>query len=216
MAAQHGVTLTLHAPLVWTPLDASAEVLFDKDLALSKDIGVQLLNIHLTLDQGVDAFLNAIAPFAKKLAQADIMLSIENTPATPPSAFNELFNKIAKRQPSASKHIGMCLDLGHANLCETTRNDYLRYLDLLQHHVPIVHIHMHENYGDRDAHLPLFTGPSSQNNVGIVGFVKRMTSRNFAGTIILEQWPKPPSLLNEARNRLLTLWNKERNPHANI
>jgi phosphoglucan,water dikinase len=99
----------------------------------------------------------------------------------------------------------MCLDLGHANLCEATLNDYLKFIDLLDSRVPIIHIHLHENYGDHDSHLPLFTGPAGKNDSGIKGFIERMRRRNFSGCIILEQWPKPPGLLNDARNRLFKI-----------
>ena len=63
--------------------------------------------------------------------------------------------------------------LSSANLCEATRDDYLRYLDLLDSQVPIVHIHLHENWGDFDTHLPIFTGPSAANPAGMEGFVTR-------------------------------------------
>jgi hypothetical protein len=67
---------------------------------------------------------------------------------------------------------------------------------------------MHENYGDSDSHLPLFTGPAGKNVSGISDFISRMNGRGFSGSIILEQWPEPPTLLNEARDRLYTMWNK--------
>jgi len=101
----------------------------------------------------------------------------------------------------------MCLDLGHANLCASTRNDYLRFIDRLDPRVPIVHIHAHENFGEADTHLPLFTGPSAGDPAGIEGFVERMKRRSFHGCIILEQWPQPPLLLGQARDRLIRMFN---------
>jgi sugar phosphate isomerase/epimerase len=99
----------------------------------------------------------------------------------------------------------MCFDLGHANLHELTRNNYWRFLDGLSEQVPIIHLHLHENYGDRDSHLVLFTGPSRDNTAGLEGLIDRLARRGFAGCAILEQWPSPPSLLVEARNRLCRL-----------
>ena len=101
----------------------------------------------------------------------------------------------------------MCLDLGHANLCAATRNDYLQFVDRLASHVPIIHLHLHENYGDADTHLPLFTGPAGRDDAGIRGLLERLRRRRFSGSIILEQWPQPPSLLNQARDRLIRLLN---------
>jgi sugar phosphate isomerase/epimerase len=68
--------------------------------------------------------------------------------------------------------------------------------------VRIIHLHLHENFGDRDSHLPLFTGPSRNNPAGLAGFVERLHRRAYDGCAILEQWPQPASLLVDARNRL--------------
>jgi sugar phosphate isomerase/epimerase len=101
-----------------------------------------------------------------------------------------------------ARSVGLCLDIGHANLFEGTRNDYLGYLDRLSARVPIVHVHAHENRGDHDSHMTLFTGPAGENPLGIEGLVRRLIERSYSGSIIFEQWPRPASLLATARNRL--------------
>jgi sugar phosphate isomerase/epimerase len=136
-----------------------------------------------------------------------VKLSIENTPFTGPEEFNELFSLLKKQKALTTAHVGMCLDLGHANLYGDTQNEYLKYIDLLGVHVPIIHMHMHENYGNSDCHLPFFTGPAGRDTSGIQGVAARMKERNFSGSIILEQWPQPPLLLNEARDRLYHMFN---------
>jgi len=94
--------------------------------------------------------------------------------------------------------------------CSATRNDYLRFYDGLEPRLPIIHLHLHENWGDADTHLPLFTGPATQNESGIRGLLARLRQRDFSGSMILEQWPHPPSLLNNARKKLLQLWDGSR------
>src|SRR5208283_760872 len=86
-----------------------------------------------------------------------------------------------------------------------THNRYLEFVDRLDSRVPIIHAHLHENWGDADTHLPLFTGPAGRDDSGIRGLIERLRHRDFSGSIILEQWPDPPSLLNQARDRLLAL-----------
>jgi sugar phosphate isomerase/epimerase len=98
------------------------------------------------------------------------------------------------------------LDIGHANLCASTHNQFIRYLDLLAAEVPLIHIHAHENYGDRDSHLTLFTGPAREDDSGIRAFVERLHRRVYRGAVILEQWPQPPQLLVEAAARFRALW----------
>lgn len=99
----------------------------------------------------------------------------------------------------------MCFDVGHANLCAATHNDYVRYLDELAPEVPVIHAHVHENYGDADSHLTLFTGPAGRDDQGIRSILKRLAARTFDGVMILEQWPTPPELLIQARTRLRAL-----------
>jgi sugar phosphate isomerase/epimerase len=101
--------------------------------------------------------------------------------------------------------VGLCLDVGHANLCAETRNDYLAYVDRLDPEVVISHVHLHENWGDEDSHLTLFTGPAGRDPASLEGLVDRLVRRGFAGCIILEQWPHPLALLDLARDQLADL-----------
>ncbi len=201
-AISHNMSLSVHTSLRAEPNRPETHEIIFRDIELAQDIGASLLNIHLVNGEMIADYVNAIKPVIKRTAAAGIKLAIENTPLTSPDDFNELFAYLKKQKKLPSSHVGMCLDLGHANLQEETRNNYLEYIDLLGSHVPIIHVHMHENYGDSDSHLPAFTGPSGQDTSGVFGFVRRMKGRKYEGSVILEQWPEPPLLLNEARDRL--------------
>jgi len=201
-ALKYDIRLSVHAPWHVNPLERDAEKRLLEALAFASDIGAKLLNIHLYAEEGADAYVQAIMPFIRPLAGAGIALSVENTPLTGPGDVNAFFGKLRALGPAVTAQVGMCLDLGHANLFEATQNDYLRFVDLLDPEVPIIHIHLHENYGDCDSHQVLFTGPAKEDVSGIEGFIKRMKERGFSGSIILEQWPETPMLLKEARNRL--------------
>ncbi len=198
------ISLSVHAPLFSNPFNPEdAEKLF-KTVEFAQDIGASLFNIHLYTEKGIFAYVESLTPLIERLRQALIRLSIENTVDTGPEDFNELFGYLRSRSGNIS-HVGMCLDLGHANLSRGTINDYLKFVDLLAPDLPVIHVHMHENYGDRDNHLPIFTGPAGRDESGIKGFFERMVRRNFSGSIILEQWPQPPDLLVNSRNRLLAM-----------
>ncbi|NVM20951.1 MAG: TIM barrel protein [Desulfobacterales bacterium] len=207
-ALAHDMRLSVHADLPSSPLRPEFCDLLYRDIELAQDIGASVLNIHLDTDEGIDAYVEAIMPCIRRLARAGIKLAIENTPVTGPEDFNELFRRLHNLGSTDAAHVGMCLDLGHANLCEPTRNDYLKFIDLLDPQVPIIHVHIHENYGDYDSHLPLFTGPAAKDPSGIKGFMVRIRKRGFSGCVIFEQWPQPPCLLNEARNRLFDIIGK--------
>lgn len=201
-ARDAGIRSSVHARLAASPLHPDAYAWFWKDLELATDLGAVLLNIHLCHLQGLAAYAEGIRPLLRRTAEAGLALAIENMPEHSPEMFNELFARLRGLGGDPTAHVGMCLDLGHANLCAATQNRYLEFVDRLDPQVPIIHLHLHENWGDADSHVPLFTGPSSNDDSGIRGLIARLQRRRFAGSIILEQWPQPPSLLNEARDRL--------------
>ncbi len=203
-----GVRMSVHARWQANPLQAECRAWLWKDLELARDLGAELLNIHLYAEQGAPAFVEAILPLVRRAAAAGICLAIENTPQHSPELFNELFELLRAPHSAPAAQVGMCLDVGHANLCEATHNRYLEFLDRLDPRLPIIHLHLHENWGDADSHLPLFTGPAARDESGVRHLLERLARRNFSGSIILEQWPHPPSLLNAARDRLLQLFDE--------
>jgi phosphoglucan,water dikinase len=208
-ARAHGMRLSVHARWQANPLESDGHELLWKDLALALDLGAGLFNIHLIHEQGLSVFIQAILPLVRRTSEAGLRLSIENTPHHSPEQFNELFDRLRELDSVETGHVGMCLDLGHANLSSTTHNNYLGFCDRLTQQIPIIHVHLHENWGDADTHLPLFFGPSARDDSGIRGLLSRLKQRNFSGSFILEQWPHPPSLLNNARDRLLQLWKSD-------
>lgn len=205
-AIKHDIQVSVHAPWDLNPAEPGFENRLSETIEFAEEIGASLLNMHLFTDQGIDAYIRGILPVAATLSRIGMALSVENTPLTRPKDFNAFFRRLKYLAPEATAHVGMCLDIGHANLCGTTLNDYLGFIDRLKPHVPITHVHLHENYGDFDSHLTVFTGPAKKDERGIRGFVRRMKKRAFSGSIILEQWPDPPSLLNEARDRLQAMF----------
>lgn len=182
-ALERGLRLSLHARWHANPLRRESRVWLEEDLALASSLGATLLNLHLWAEAGLDDFLLAVNPLVRATAAAGLQLAFENTPDHAPEVFNELFARLRSLDATPVGHVGMCFDLGHANLCAATRNDYLGFLDRLNPWVPIIHVHLHENWGDADAHLPLFTGPAGRDDAGIRGLLERLRRRRFAGSI---------------------------------
>ncbi len=200
-ALRSDIVLSAHIP--WR-LDLTNPAHFARAtevVVFAKEIGAVLLTVHFEDTQDILVYKDALSALLNEHLEPYMKLAFENTPKTSPERLNDLF-VLLKDQCQRTSRIGMCLDLGHANLNWSTRNDYLGFIDALDPALPIIHIHLHENYGDTDSHLPLFTGPSVRDKSGIQGFVDRMKHRHFSGAIILEQWPQPPSLLNHARELL--------------
>jgi len=204
-AREHDIELTVHAPLAFNPLINPEDGRLYSTIEFAHDIGATLLNLHLDLGRGPDGFVEALGPTLVATAEANLKLAIENTVWTGPEAFNDVFLALQDHGDLPISHVGMCFDLGHANLYGATQNNYWRYLDSLSPNVKVIHLHAHENSGDRDSHMPLFTGPARNNATGIAGMLSRVRQHGFDGCIILEQWPSPPSLLVNARDGLLNL-----------
>lgn len=203
--AAHEVLFTVHAPWQANPLDTDGNSLLIRSIDFARDICANLVNLHLYMDDGPQGYVKALEPVLLYAAKMRIRISIENTPLTTPDDFNRTFACLAELKHIPDGTAGMCLDIGHANLCPSTRNNFIRFFDLLSDSLPIIHIHAHENRGDRDSHLTLFTGPSRKDDTGIRAFVERLQRRAYCGAIILEQWPDPPQLLVETATRLRRL-----------
>ena len=200
----HHIRYSVHAPWQANPLYPEAEGLLKRSLDFARDIGAELVNLHLYMERGAQAYVEALTPVIAYSARCGVRLSIENTPLTSPADFNETFQRLATLDMDTS-HVGMCLDIGHANLFSGTHNDYIRYIDELAPELPIIHLHVHENWGDCDSHLALFTGPAKDNDTGVRLFVERLQQRHYSGAMILEQWPQPPQLLVTAEQHLQAL-----------
>lgn len=197
------VLFTVHAPWQANPLCPGGVELLLRSLDFARDIGAALVNLHLYMEEGEATYTHALQPVLRRAVEMSMLISIENTPHTTPEDFQRTFACLSESAPAGT--VGMCLDIGHANLCATTHNDYVHYLDLLGPDVPIIHLHVHENYGDADSHLTLFTGPARTNDTGVRALLKRLRRRDYSGAMILEQWPRPPHLLVEAAARLRAL-----------
>jgi sugar phosphate isomerase/epimerase len=200
-----GMLFTVHAPWQANPLHPDGIPLLLRSIDLARNLGADLVNLHLYMEKGAVEYVACLEPVLRHAGAAGLRLSIENTPQTTPADFNETFARLRESEAAPPGAVGMCLDIGHANLCGVTHNDFVRFLDDLAPEVPIIHTHVHENYGDRDSHLTLFTGPSRENDSAVRGFLERLQRRGYRGALILEQWPEPPSLLVSAATRLREL-----------
>ena len=208
-ALECDIALSVHISLQVNLLNIETHGILMREIKFATEIGAELINIHLSVNCGIEPYVQAIMPILRQIKERGIKISFENTPFTTPEDFNRLFELLDGMNIMDDGCVGICLDVGHANLCSATHNDYLGFIDRLNSSVPIIHIHMHENYGDCDAHLPLFIGPAGTNSDGIRELLRRLKKSNFSGSIILEQWPDNHTLLNDSRNGLLDLWNVE-------
>lgn len=192
---------SVHADWRADPLEPTGAALIKEAIAFAGAIHAPIVVFHLDAQAPVEAMAEALVPLAQKAREQGVCLALENTPQTSPAQFNALFRRLHEN-PATREHTAMCFDMGHANLHPATRNDYIGYFDQLESHVPIRHVHVHENFGDYDSHLPIGTGPSQANALGVRSLLKRLHQRDYHGSLIMEQWPKPRQVLCKAHDWL--------------
>ena len=208
VARKHDILFSVHAPWAADPTTTAGAASILQSIRFAGEVGAGVVNLHIFPQHDVKVYVEALMPLIRAIDNPKTRLSIENTRQTSPEDANAIFAEISAK-PEAAGRVGMCLDMGHANLFEGTHNDYLSYVDRLGGHVPIIHWHAHENWGDRDSHLPLFTGAAAQDDGSVRALVQRLKRRGFAGSVVMEQWPEPPEILVQTRRRLLQIWNEE-------
>jgi sugar phosphate isomerase/epimerase len=122
-AADRDMLLTVHAPLAFDPLANSQDDRLYSTVAFASEIGARLMVLHLDVSRGPERFLEAIGPARMVAAETGLQLALENTVHTGPDNFNRFFTLLQSSGVEPVSHIGVCFDMGHANLCAVTRND---------------------------------------------------------------------------------------------
>ncbi|GHV21227.1 hypothetical protein AGMMS49959_10020 [Planctomycetales bacterium] len=190
---------SVHARWDADPRVAAGALALHDACQFAEEIAAPVVVAHLCPEiNDIPAFVAAIVPLAQNYPA--VALAVENTPQHSPAHFQKFFSELEKHPHGAA--LGMTLDLGHANCNPYTRNDYMRFLNELPVNARIFHVHAHENWGEIDSHLTLFTGPSAKDDHGIKLAVQFLAQKNFSGSVILEQFPQPPDQLDRAFVRL--------------
>ncbi len=99
-----------------------------------------------------------------------ILTTFENMPNFPTMLFQDI---VELNEFLESNGLYMTLDIGHANHAGYAADEMI--FDSIKH------IHIHDNFGDDDAHLPLGEGSIKLNDI-----VNNLESKNYNGIYILE------------------------------
>ena len=167
---KHGISVyQIHGPWRFPPKDGTEEdraELFGKmtkALGIARFFGAKYMAVHPLMPFGEHSaqqpeevyeinkrFFSALASVAGKLG---VTVCLENMPYRefPLSETEKLLVLI---KDIDSPHLRLCLDTGHANMFEkpigaVTRDTGADYIRI---------IHVHDNLGDKDAHLPPYSG----------------------------------------------------------
>ncbi len=161
---QAGLRCTVHAPFMdLNPgaVDPAVQKItrhrFDQSLDAAALLGARVVVFHPGYDRWryggqqrlwIDQNLEFWPPLLKKAERLGIRMALENIFEEQPDTLVELLEAID------SPWLGHCFDCGHWNLFSTVAlEDWLEALG-----ERLIHLHLHDNRGERDAHLPIGEG----------------------------------------------------------
>jgi sugar phosphate isomerase/epimerase len=127
-AKRNRLRLSVHAALDSALVDGPARDRLLGDIDLARDLGAEVLNLHIA-DGGSADFCHATLALMDYLGPMGITLALENTVHVGPEDINRLFLRLQAADAERAAGIGLCLDIGHANLHQGTHNDYLGFVD---------------------------------------------------------------------------------------
>lgn len=103
-------------------------------------------------------------------------------------------SKILKKVPNLKFH----LDIGHANLYGKDVRDFIK-----KFHKRLVHVHLHDNDGAKDQHLPMGCGEINWEKL------LKALKKHYDGTITLEVFSKDKDYALATKNKLRKLWKEK-------
>ena len=83
-------------------------------------------------------------------------------------------------------NFSLCIDIGHINAY--SKVDLIEWIDNLSY--KINHIHLHNNYGDKDSHLGIYKG-----DINVIEILKLLHEKNNDIIIYLEELEKSLDIL---------------------
>lgn len=174
---------------------------FASTLQVLAKLGACCMNIHpdfkapmhdaaFSVEQNLKS-IRDLLPLARRL---DMELMIENLPGD--------VNDVPQlaRFLEAVPELGLHLDIGHTNLMvphNTTGAIMERYGNRVRH------VHLHDNRGTVDEHLPLGAG-----NLDLEGSIRSLKTAGYDGTITLEVFSPDRELLRFSAQKLRRVWDE--------
>lgn len=173
-----------------------------KCLQAFAEIGAKWMNVHpdgyapmhsreFVVGQNIES-LETLLEAGQKLG---VGVMVENVPAgfNTPEQLGELLEPLPE--------LGLHLDIGHANLRvphNTSEAICRRYGNRLRH------LHLHDNNGESDQHLPLGAG-----SIDIPSIIRTIKRCGYDGSITLEVFSHDKQYFQYSRDVLRKLWDLE-------
>jgi sugar phosphate isomerase/epimerase len=180
-----------------TPVRDAAVADIIRSLDFFREAGDSLVTVHPDAGRGAvepatTQSLNALSfkIMSDRAAKMGMQIMVENTPGAY-SSFEGL-KSIFDRVPG----LGFHLDVGHAFVRRRRLNQLLSaFKDRL------THVHLSDNRGREDDHLPLGAG-----NIDWEQVIKALKTAGYDGTFTIEVFSQDPRYVLASRDKLRELW----------
>lgn len=126
----------------------------------------------------------------------DVNIMFENAVERPEITSLKDFKYIISRVPGIKVH----LDIGHAFIWGGMKN--IRNF-IMVFRSEIEHVHLHDNHGKEDEHLPIGKG-----KINFIQVIKLLKKINYDKTITLEVFSKNRKDVIKSREKIKKLWNR--------
>jgi len=206
---RHGLGVVAHTayylPFATPFADIRAACLseFRRALRAAREIGATVMNVHygkapgfFTKEQVIEWHVEVLSQLCQEAAAVGVAIVLEHIPFGGREQLENIA-AIMEKVPLLRFH----LDSGHAKL-ERSHDRWDEYLARLAH--KLLHVHLSENDGTADQHLPLGAAPRSTTDWP--QHIKRLKATGYDGTITLEVFSPWKEYLLLSRDLLRRWW----------
>jgi sugar phosphate isomerase/epimerase len=176
---------------------------FRKALNVAHRVGAKIMNTHFdkppsffTDRQTVEWNVEVLGPLCEDAAELGVTVVLEHIPFAGANQL-EFIDRILEKLPLLRFH----LDSGHAKL-ERGYDRWDEYLDRLG--PKLAHVHLSENDGTADQHLPL--GSAKRSTTDWPAHIRKLKATGYDGTITLEVFSPEREHLLLSRDLLQRWW----------
>ena len=178
---------------------------FNKALKTAQRIGAKIMNTHFdkppkffTDRQTVDWHIEVLGPLCEEAAGVDVTIVLEQVPFAGGNQL-EMIDELLEAVSLLRFH----LDSGHAKL-ERGHDRWDEYIDRLG--PKLAHVHLSDNDGTSDQHLPLGAAPRSTTDWP--EHIRKLKASGYDATITLEVFAPEKEHLLLSRDLVRKWWNE--------
>ncbi|MBI5332296.1 MAG: sugar phosphate isomerase/epimerase [Candidatus Aenigmarchaeota archaeon] len=169
----------------------------NRTFPLFSKLGVKYVTIHskwppgmFSAKEGISFQAESLKAIVKSARQHNLNIMLE--PGDSPRDSLKNIAELLGNVPGLYFH----LDIGHASLQKRKPEQFIK-----KFHKILRHVHLHDNHGKYDEHLPLGKG-----NLKIKKIIKTL-KKYYDGTITIEVFSKNKKRVLQSRNKLRKHWN---------